>query len=84
MCGLDRCKLMGWVPVFEHRVACFSGTLTLFEWWQRLVSHGETLELHAMAAMVLAVSCLCVLKSGLKVYDRRLLVLSRDLLVEKV
>ena len=48
--------------------------------------HGDTLEVHSMAAMVLAVHCICVLmlKFSLKIYYRRLLVLSRDVLVEEV
>ena len=78
--------LMGGNSVFEHREAYFPGTFTLFEWWQRMIMHGDTLEVHSMAAMVLAVHCICVLmlKSSLKIYYRRLLVLSRDVLVEEV
>ena len=76
--------LMGCIPLFEHRVASFPGTSALLEWWQRLVSHRDTLVLHGMAAMVPAMRCLCVMKSGLKVDDRRQLVFSRDVLVEEV
>ena len=74
MYGWDGCKLrrlMGCIPLFEHRLASFPGTSALFEWWQRLVSHRDTLVLHGMAAMVPAMRWLCMLKSGLKVDDRR-------------
>ena len=65
-------------------MASFPGTSALLEWWQRLVSHRDTLVLHGMAAMVPAMCCLCVLKSGLKVDDRGQLVFSIDVLVEEV
>ena len=48
-----------------------------------MISHGDTLVVHSMT-MVLAVRFLCVLKSSLKIYDRRLLILSGDVLVEEV
>ena len=68
MYGWDGRTLIRWIPVFERGVALFPGTFSLLEWWQRLFSQVDTLELHGMAAMVPAMRCLRELRFGLEVY----------------